>query len=111
MSTGADPIVGRWLVVIVGAVLAHGVASSTPPPQRRTATEGAQLPRRGCLAGAEASERDFRTIPGVGKRLAGELVRHCRAAPCTPRQPAVGVRGVGPVLAGRLAAVFCDVTP
>jgi hypothetical protein len=111
MQRQADPVVVRWLGVLLLWLLALACARPVPPLRPVHLATGAHLPRLGCIDAATATERDFRSIPGVGTRLARDLLQHCRAAPCTPRHLPVGVRGVGPVLTVRLGALLCERRP
>ncbi len=112
-SGAADPLTTRLVVVawvcLSTALLGHsrGVDRSWPVAQAR----GSSLAARGCLHGRSASPEQWRSIAGVGKRLAVGLAEHCRHAPCTAAHPPQGVPGLGPVLGERVAQMLCAELP
>lgn len=104
----------RRLVVVVWVCLLTGLQGHRRRVDRSWQAElarGSTLAALGCLRGATASVEQWRSIAGVGKRLASELARHCRHARCSASHPPQGVRGLGPVLSGRVGQMLCAELP
>ncbi len=105
-----DPLVIRLAGLALAWALAWSCRTPTGPRRPERLGEplaGSQLPARGCIDGKSASIEDYRGVPGIGPRLAAALVEHCRQTHCVRGSPPEGVKGLGPVLAGRLGLALC----
>lgn len=98
--------VARWLAG-GAAVLVVGAAWCLVPPTRpalRPARGGAWA-ARGCIDPEVATAADWRALPGVSAKASERLASACRIVDCRVSVPPV--RGVGPVLRGRIVAGLC----
>lgn len=101
-------VVLAWLCLLTG-LQGHQrrMDRSWPAEQAR----GSSLAALGCLRGRTATPEQWRSIPGVGKRLAADLAGHCRLANCSAAHPPQGVKGLGPVLSERVGQMLCADLP
>ena len=116
-TPAVDPVVVRLLVLLLLLVgIAAWPDNGAGATQRSTAgarpighPEG-QLARQGCLDGRTALVEDYRAIPGMRRVVAERLEAHCHTGHCAP-DAVPDIAGVGPVLRGRLAKLFCKKPP
>ena len=112
-SGRSEGLTGRW-VLLVWVGLLTGLQGHYRVMDRRwhpNLAHGSSLAAFGCLHGPSATAEQWRSIAGVGKRLAVELAQHCRDAPCSAAQPPQGLRGLGPVLTDRVSRTLCAEPP
>lgn len=110
MRTAADPVaLLASLCVLAGVVALAAPGRAVQPPGPWTAGGKASA---GCLLPSHATASDWRTVPGVTRRIATELEALCRgSALCAAGQPWPAIRGLGPAMADRLKAARCRGEP
>lgn len=106
MRPPADPVaLLAGLCVLAGVVALAAPGRAVQPPGPWTAGGKASA---GCLLPSHATASDWRTVPGVTRRIANELEALCSgSALCAAGQPWPAIRGLGPAMAERLEAARC----
>jgi hypothetical protein len=105
-----DPVIGRGCLVLLGALF--GLVPRPQVPVAAPVWHSGGRAASGCLWPGTATASDWRTIPGVHRRLAAGLEQHCRGSGhCGPGLPLPALSGLGPATAGRVLAALCRQAP